>query len=144
MEEPNGDDAVYIDIAEFQREGFLQEANRQFFHPHGLALAVSTGWESWEDVQKWLAARGVKFGMNACQAIFTFLRKADLDGVHLHGVWDYRDDAEGIVYSDLSDQDSVERASRVAVEWDRHADARTALFGAESGGIQPIGDVCSE
>ncbi len=29
-----------IDIAEFRRLGFLQEANRVFFHPLGLALEV--------------------------------------------------------------------------------------------------------
>jgi hypothetical protein len=31
----------YIDIAEFVAFGYLQEVNRQFFHPLGLALAVS-------------------------------------------------------------------------------------------------------
>lgn len=29
-----------IDIKEFREEGFLQEVNRQFFHPLGLALEV--------------------------------------------------------------------------------------------------------
>jgi hypothetical protein len=30
-----------MDIAEFVSEGYLQEVNRRFFHPLGLALAVS-------------------------------------------------------------------------------------------------------
>lgn len=30
----------YIDFKEFRDKGFLQEANRQFFHPLGLALSV--------------------------------------------------------------------------------------------------------
>lgn len=30
----------YMDIKEFLDAGFLQEANRQFFHPLGLALEV--------------------------------------------------------------------------------------------------------
>lgn len=30
----------YIDIKEFREKGFLQEANRMFFHPLGLALEV--------------------------------------------------------------------------------------------------------
>ena len=30
----------YIAIKDFVEEGFLQEANRQFFHPLGLALSV--------------------------------------------------------------------------------------------------------
>jgi len=31
----------FIDIKEFRAKGFLQEANRLFFHPLGLALAVN-------------------------------------------------------------------------------------------------------
>lgn len=32
--------AEYMDLTEFVDDGFLQEANRQFFHPLGLALTV--------------------------------------------------------------------------------------------------------
>ena len=31
----------WLDLDEFQKSGLLQEVNRQFFHPLGLALAVS-------------------------------------------------------------------------------------------------------
>lgn len=34
------DDVKMMPIAEFRELGFLQEANRQFFHPLGLALEV--------------------------------------------------------------------------------------------------------
>lgn len=34
------DPICYIDPAEFRDAGFLQEVNRQFFHPLGLALEV--------------------------------------------------------------------------------------------------------
>lgn len=30
-----------MDLKEFRNKGFLQEANRQFFHVYGLALAVN-------------------------------------------------------------------------------------------------------
>ena len=30
----------YMDIKEFREKGFLQEVNRQFLHPLGLALSV--------------------------------------------------------------------------------------------------------
>lgn len=30
----------YMDIKEFREKGFLQEVNRRFFHPLGLALSV--------------------------------------------------------------------------------------------------------
>jgi hypothetical protein len=33
-------DVTRIDIAEFRREGYLQELNRRFLHPLGLALEV--------------------------------------------------------------------------------------------------------
>lgn len=56
-----------IDIKEFREFGYLQELNRSFLHPLGLALEVVIE----ED-----------------------------GGEHLGGVWDYRDDPEGIRYGD--------------------------------------------
>lgn len=38
-----------IDPEEFRNEGFLQEVNRQFFHPLGLAMAVFTDYGLDED-----------------------------------------------------------------------------------------------
>lgn len=31
---------TYIDVEEFRQQGYLQECNRRFFHPLGLALAI--------------------------------------------------------------------------------------------------------
>ena len=61
-------DIKRIGIKEFREKGFLQEANRQFFHPLGLALEVSIDNETGEE--------------------------------KLNGVWDYRNDAEGILFGD--------------------------------------------
>lgn len=36
----------YIDPEEFVSEGYLQEINRRFLHPLGMALAVSTDMET--------------------------------------------------------------------------------------------------
>ena len=33
-------DTKYIDIKEFKDKGYLQEVNRRFFHPLGLALEI--------------------------------------------------------------------------------------------------------
>jgi hypothetical protein len=56
----------YMDIKEFREEGYLQEANRRFFHPLGLAL------ETYKD----------------------------RDGKEsIAGIWDYRDDPEGIIFN---------------------------------------------
>lgn len=38
-----------IDIKEFREKGFLQEANRKFFHPLGLALEVIINDETGEE-----------------------------------------------------------------------------------------------
>ena len=38
-----------IPIDEFRRYGFLQEANRQFFHPLGLALEIAVDPETGEE-----------------------------------------------------------------------------------------------
>ena len=56
----------YMDIREFMDEGYLQEANRQFFHPLGLALSVDCDtwtlgnvWDSRDDIEGFIYADGV-------------------------------------------------------------------------------------
>ena len=56
-----------IDIKEFREKGYLQEVNRLFFHPLGLALEVIINKETGEET--------------------------------LGGIWDYRDDPEGMYYA---------------------------------------------
>ena len=56
----------HMTIAEFKDEGYLQELNRKFLHPLGLALEVVVDENG----------NATEFG----------------------GVWDFRDDAEGIIY----------------------------------------------
>lgn len=67
-----------IDLKEFREKGFLQEANRLFFHPLGLALEVIV----------------------------------EEDGsTTLGGVWDYRDDPEGMFFGE--DMISPEKVAHV-------------------------------
>lgn len=40
----------FIDVAEFRRLGYLQEVNRRFFHPLGLALVVNVDDEGIETI----------------------------------------------------------------------------------------------
>ena len=61
-----------IDIKEFREKGYLQEVNRNFLHPLGLALEIVINNDGSEQ---------------------------------LGGIWDYRDDKEGIYYS-ISNSDS--------------------------------------
>jgi hypothetical protein len=86
----------YIDIKEFREQGFLQEANRLFFHPLGLALEV---------------------------------RIDEQGNETLGGIWDYRDDPEGIIYTMNSIQrDKIDTVNR---ERGRHSDRRIEIFGSE-------------
>ncbi len=61
-------DIKAMSIKDFRTLGFLQEANRLFFHPLGLALSVSIDLETGNE----------SFGP----------------------IWDYREDPEGIIFSD--------------------------------------------
>lgn len=55
----------FISIKEFREKGYLQELNRQFLHPLGLALSVEINDDGTEN---------------------------------LGGIWDYREDPEGMKY----------------------------------------------
>jgi len=97
-------DISYMSITEFREKGFLQEANRLFFHPLGLALEIGTG----ED--------GVEY---------------------LSGIWDYRDDEEGMLFFDLSEESSIEKAKNVKEEYQKHVGERMEVLRGNV--IQPIG-----
>lgn len=81
-----------MDLGEFVRGGFLQEANRLFFHPLGLALELT----------------------------------CDGGQARVSGIWDYREDPEGIAFGDPPD---VAKAQAVEEERHRHEAPRMALFG---------------
>ena len=97
------DSVKRIGISEFRRLGFLQEANRQFFHPHGLALEVVID---------------------------------DSGAEYLGGIWDCRDDPEGVYFADGMLE--IDKARNVNEERKKHEAARISLFGGLV--IQPIGN----
>lgn len=79
-------------IADFRADGYLQELNRRFLHPLGLALEVvvdSTGHE------------------------------------HIGGVWDYRDDPEGINYLEID----LKKTEKVDRRWKKREPARVEGLG---------------
>lgn len=117
----------YMDMQEFREFGYLQEVNRQFLHPLGLAFSVkSPGWTK-DAIGPWLAERGVQFGEEACDHIWTFIVKLGLDKEHLGEVWDYRDDPEGIAFGpNMIDADKVKRVSSQKVA---RRDARVEALG---------------
>ena len=89
-----------MNIKEFRRHGYLQEVNRVFFHPLGLALEVS------------------------------------IDKKKLGGIWDYRDDPEGIVFGDLTMKDAKEKADNVKKQKAKSSKTRKKILGFL---VQPIG-----
>lgn len=83
-----------MNIKEFRSLGFLQEANRCFFHPLGLALEVVINDDGTET---------------------------------LGGIWDYREDEEGMMFSpDMIKQEKIDyvtslRQSKVQARIGRQA-----------------------
>lgn len=84
-----GNDMRFMDLNEFVEKGYLQEVNRQFLHPLGLAL-VAAG-----------------------------------SGDRIEGVWDSRDDPEGIVFAEI-DWDKV---GSIKDEQERRRGPREAALG---------------
>ena len=88
-----------IDIKELRSGGYLQEVNRRFFHPLGMALEVIIDDETGEE----------KFG----------------------GVWDYRNDPEGVIYACdiVLDPEFKNKAQKIAKELRLKRMSREKLLG---------------
>ena len=101
-------DIKRMDLTEFRDGGFLQEVNRQFFHPLGLALEVV---------------------IVAGEAPHSRVLK-------LNGIWDYRNDPDGLLFDDLTSDEALAKANNV-----RKIRAFKALSRLNSHGfvIQPVG-----
>lgn len=114
-----------IDIKEFRKEGFLLEANRQFFHPLGLALEILV------DIDRYGA-----FWYYLKRA-FKSLFGRGFPKEYLGGVWDYRDDPEGVLYDDniVGNKDVFEKSEKVRVLLEGKEKVRREKFGYL---IQPI------
>jgi len=99
-----------IDINEFVERGYLQEVNRRFLHPLGLALEVVI----------------------------------EEDGsAHLGGVWDYREDFEGICFAG-GYADLAPKAETVEAEWQARVSFREKALGYIVQPIVPVEDVVSD
>lgn len=103
--------AKQMDVAEFRRLGYLQEVNRRFFHPLGLALAV-TGHDGIETLGPVLDGRDDPEGYR-----FEYSSWPDPSTVR---------------------REHVERAAWVDCEWERRRAARAKALGYM---IQPAEDV---
>jgi len=76
-------------VKEFREIGFLQEVNRQFFHPLGLALEIIVKCKESPNV-------------------------ADSGEMLIGGIWDYRDDPEGMTFGkDMIEKNKIERVEQL-------------------------------
>lgn len=89
----NKTEITRMDIKEFLNDGYLQEVNRRFFHPLGLALEVIT----------------------------------DLDVIKIGGVWDYRNDPEGLRFAE--GEIDREKARKIDTLWRKKSKVRESLLG---------------
>ena len=96
----------YMSVEEFQSSGVLQELNRRVLHPLGLALEVKRETRSWYR-RLWLHTKSL-------------LMRTPLDNEaakwepwKLGGIWDYRDDPEGIIFGDeyLESEEALEKSA---------------------------------
>jgi hypothetical protein len=73
-----------MDIGEFVENGYLQEANRIFFHPLGLAMSVSVTLSRWRHflILIYFAFKSL------------FSKKIYIPWE----IWDYREDSEGLYF----------------------------------------------
>lgn len=91
----SGEEIKYMDIAMFRTQGWVQEINRRFLHPAGLAIEV--------DIDK--------------------------DGhERLGGIQDYSDDPEGMIFGELTAEDTI-RAMALAMTVNSKREAREEALG---------------
>lgn len=98
----NNDFPKFMNIKEFRESGYLQEVNRQFLHPLGLALTVFIDDETGEE--------------------------------ELGGIWDYREDPEGIYFNYMNrENDQIIKAiikrEFIKQEFQERSEVREDLFG---------------
>lgn len=134
------DEIQYLPTKEFLDEGWLQESNRKFFHPRGLALEVTPDLCR-EDVEKALKEAGIQFGHDAVDNVMTGLRVFGLLDGWISGVWDYRGDPEGMAYGPgvIEREGADMKALFVEDERMKHLRCREEEHGWP-GGIQPVKD----
>lgn len=136
----------HMDLTEWREMGGLQEVNRLFFHPCGLALEMTLvdegGWSEDSPSAQALAAKLKANGVmikdtsedeDWDESDYIYLAREMLTAQHppgsvfLSGIWDAREDPEGIVFGTDPD-DKREKAIAVHEERQKRFEARRRLF----------------
>lgn len=137
-------------VNEFRDDGYLQEVNRRFLHPLGLALEVTVvdapGYvftvaeEGLETLRRLaVAARDAELldveDLDALDALLAGAEHHDAGVGWLSGIWDCRDDPEGIAFAGEYLDHAKEKASEISRRWHLREPARHALLGYM---VQPL------
>ena len=91
----------HIDITEFREKGYLQEANRRFFHPIGLALVISV----------FPRYGGFLYHIVKAFKVLILGTKEEITGI-----WDHREDPEGMYFDFLHQSDPNRRLQALLKE----------------------------
>lgn len=113
-------DVKRINIAEFRELGYLQEVNRLFFHPLGLALEVVI-----HDCPN--CQDGAIHGGTSDNPTHDPCPTCGGEGklVRLGGVWDSREDPEGFFFAEELDEEKI---AFVKAEFGKRAGAREKML----------------
>lgn len=103
----------YISPEELREFGYLQEVNRQFFHPLGMALALLSQEEASMRTRVRDFMQSIPDGPDEIDIGMALLAEFGVKpGVRIIGVYDDRDDPEGIIFGDGPDPEKVERVAQ--------------------------------
>lgn len=129
--QPGVMDAHRMDIDQFREEGWLQEINRLWLHPVGMALAMESAITK-EDLAERLAMNGYQYGEDAIDACMAVIRCWHLDEPHLADIYT-AGDPDGWVFAWTTDASAVDmawsKAQRVAAMRQERIDTRRDRLG---------------
>lgn len=123
----------YMDIDDFRKDGYLHELNRRFLHPLGLALEVrdQPPGETMEDTlrKQLVDAPGLELSQSdmrkVIEAVTGWAKDNHMDFGWVSGVWDYREDPEGMIFGEID----YEKISKVREMWNVREPRRRAILG---------------
>lgn len=107
----------YLNLKDFQEEGYLLEVNRQFFHPLGLAI-------------------GIYYDENDLENEKGF--DPEVDEPKGLVIYDTRDDPEGYAFDSLVSDDDSKKYKNIERLWSEKATVRLERFGWV---VQPMGSI---
>lgn len=139
-------DVKHMGVREFVEQGYLQEVNRCVLHPAGLALEATTFEKPvtlvalTEKHRHLLRTFAVGLPAALGEGLLEALDAPIAAGEEvLSGVWDCREDPEGIGFAPQIMAAAAEKVARVTAEYERHRQARQKLFEQQPGRVgQPV------